>query len=122
MIDIMCVLLILRNIIGQCLPFLSPELVNCTDALCSSHTVLFDSYASKFIALHLDSASQCFPCHSPSFSHSLIGWNDGPAKLKEDANFWYTVWEQAGQLPSGVLFELKRDMKRKCKNSVHHLK
>ena len=104
-----------QQIIGQCLPFLSPELVNCTDALCSSHTDHFDSYVSKFIALLLDSASQCFPCRSPSFSHSLIGWNDGPAKLKKDANFWYRVWEQAGQ-PSGVLFEVKETRKGNTKN------
>ena len=125
LIGLMCVLLILRNINKLLLnasPFLSPELVNCTDALCSSYTDHFDSYVSKFIALLFDSASQCFPCRSPSFSHYLIGWNDGPAKLKEDANFRYKVWEQAGQPPSGVLFELKRDTKRKYKNSVRRLK
>ena len=110
-----------QQIIGQRLPFLSPELVNCTDALCSSHTGLFDSYVGKFIALLLESASQCFPYCSPS-SQSLIGWNDGPAKLKEGANFWYKVWEQAGQPSSGVLFELKRDTKREYKNSVRCLK
>jgi hypothetical protein len=78
-----------------------------------------DDYAHHLIATLVNCARHCFPCHSSPSFRLLVGWNDGSAKLKEGANFWYKVWEQAGCPASGALFDIKN---KKYKYSVRRLK
>ena len=109
----------------QSLPLLPVHLVNCTLTDCSCHHELLDNYTLQLVTCLRHSASQCFPCHSPSKSRqSLVGWKDpeGPHKLRDYANFWYKMWEQAGCPSSGALCDIKKRTKRKYKTSVRRLK
>ena len=86
-------------------PFPS-EIFNCTHTKCFCHQAL-DRYAENLTTCLLNCAFECLPSSSSSTPRSLAAWNDadGPSKLKDDANFWFRVWEQAGCPSSGVLYE-----------------
>ena len=110
-----------QSLVGQYLPTLSPELVSCSETPCSCHNELLEVYAQQLVSTLLDCAFSCFPCSSPSPSYRLAGWNDTCQQLKDDANLWYKIWEQAGRPSSGALFNIRRYTKRKYKSSVRRL-
>ena len=61
------------------------------------------------------------PRLSPTY-RTLTGWNDSCKDLKQDADFWYNIWNEAGRPPSGILSDIKKSTKRKYKSSVRQLK
>ena len=62
--------------------------------------------------------------HNTSSSpRRLVCWNDTScSKLKQTANFWYRLWEDAGHPSSGVLFQIKKNTKTRYKYEIRHLK
>ena len=84
------------------------EVGTCSDVSSACHYDSLDSYAQHLVNVLLHCSHHCCPCHTSSPSHKLIGWKDGSSKLKEDANFWYRVWDQAGCPSAGILFTLKK--------------
>jgi hypothetical protein len=52
----------------------------------------------------------------------LLSRNDGPAKLKNDANFWYKIWDQAGRPFVVLCMTFRKITKKKYKSSVRCLK
>ena len=109
-----------QHLVYQSLPELSPEFYTCVQTNCTCNISALEEFAHQFITLLLDCASSCFPSRSSS-SRILVGWKDKCGKLKEDANFWYKVWVQAGRPSSGALFNIKRNAKRNYKSSVRRL-
>ena len=57
-------------------------------------------------------------CSSPT----LVGWKDSCQDLKNEADFWYRVWEEAGRPSSGALFNIRKSTKRQYKASVCRIK
>ncbi len=55
-------------------------------------------------------------------SAAVAGWNSGARLLKEKANFWHTVWSQAGCPSAGVLHQLKKSAKSRYKYGARRLK
>ena len=62
--------------------------------------------------------------HNTSSSpRRLVCWNDTScSKLKQTANFWYRLWEDAGHPSSGVLFQIKKNTKTRYKYEIRRLK
>ena len=48
--------------------------------------------------------------HSPS---SLSGWNNASLSLKQSARLWHKVWTECGCPTTGVLFQIKKNCKRR---------
>ena len=44
------------------------------------------------------------------------------SKLKQTANFWYRLWEDAGHPSSGVLFQIKKNTKTRYMYEIRRLK
>ena len=83
---------------------LPSQTYSCVTPNCTEHNHSLDSFARNFLSTLLDCARQCFPQHSSS-PRRLVCWNDTScSKLKQTANFWYRLWEDAGHPSSGVLF------------------
>jgi hypothetical protein len=57
-----------------------------------------------------------------SSTRKLVGWNDAARMHKTTANFWFRIWEDAGCPSSGVLFQIKKNTKRRYKYEVRRLK
>ena len=110
-----------QQLVDQHLPLLSSDIVNYSLTGCSCHYEYLEKYAQQLVSTLLDCALRCFPCKISSSSHHLAGWNDNCRKQKDDANFWFTVWEEAGCPRSEALFNIKRYTKRKYKSSVRCL-
>ena len=67
----------------------------------------------------------CFPTFIPSSASSpkVPGWKDtGTDKLREMSIFWHRVWVEAGYPCSGVMFNIKRNGKKRFKYAVRRLK
>ena len=80
---------------------------------------LLDFYAEHLVTILLDCTFHCFPCCSTT---AVVGWSDITSAVKNDANFWHRVWEEAGCPSAGVLFNIKRAAKRRFKYEVRCLK
>ena len=104
------------------IPELPPEVFTCVVPNCTEHIDTLDSFAKKFVFSLLDCACKCIP-HSKTSSRTLVGWNDTSCnRLKQTANFWHKIWEDAGDPSSGVLFQIKRYTKTRYKYEVRRLK
>ena len=82
---------------------------------------MLDEYADKLVSTLIDGGKHCLPTRSPSF-RTLTGWKDSCKDLKQDADFWYNVWNEAGRPPTGILLDIRKSTKRKYKSSVRWLK
>ena len=51
----------------------------------------------------------------------LPGWNRSAHTLKQSAQFWHKVWSDCGCPTSGVLFQIKKNSKRRFKYEVRQL-
>ena len=110
------------HMVSSTIPELPPEVFTCVVPNCTEHIDTLDSYAKKFVFSLLDCACKCIP-HSKTSSRTLVGWNDTSCnRLKQTANFWHKIWEDAGDPSSGVLFQIKRHTKTRYKYEVRHLK
>ena len=96
-----------RNLISQCLPALSPAIVDCCSPECICHHNVIDSYADILVNILLD----CAHSSISSASRRLAGWNDSPSELRRETSFWHKVSEEAGCPSSGVLINIKTDAK-----------
>ena len=99
---------------------LPSQIYSCVTPNCTEHNHSLDSYARNFLSTLLDCARQCFPQHSSS-PRRLVCWNDTScSKLKQTANFWYRLWEDAGHPSSGILFQIKKNTKTRYKYEIRH--
>ena len=80
-----------------------------------------DLYSDHLVSTLITCALDSFPTRSVSSSRRLVGWNRSLSKLKNATNFWYKIWEEAGCPNAGVLFQIKRNAKRRYKYEVRHL-
>ena len=112
-----------HNLLSKNLPTFPPEVVNCSNVDCEVHYEAIDSFTQLFVSTLLSCSFQCFPCSTPSSPCKLAGWNDGRSTdaTKKASCFWHKVWVEAGR-PSGALFNIKREAKRRFKSSVRRLK
>ena len=95
------------KLVAQSLPPFPPDVAFCCSPNCLSHLSCIDRFADMLITCLLKCAASCIPSHMKSQHRGLMGWNDGPRKLRHETNFWYHVWLEAGCLKSGILFDIK---------------
>ena len=93
---------------------------DCCDPTCTQHHAFLDGFCEQLSRCILDCALVVFP--KVRQSSSVPGWNNSARLLKEKANFWYTVWCEAGSPSVGVLHQLKRTAKSRYKYEVRRLK
>ena len=107
--------------LSQHIPKLPVDILTCANTACSQHHMVLDEYADKLVSTLIACGKTCLPTRSPSF-HTVTGWNDFCKDLKQDADFWYKIWKEAGCPHTGVLFDIKKSTKKKYKSSVRRLK
>ena len=86
--------------------------------------LMLNSYCRQLLNSIAAAADLCLPKqhhsgHSPS---SLSGWNNATLSLKQSARFWHKVWTECGCPTTGVLFQIKKNSKRRFKYEVHCLR
>ena len=69
-------------------------------------------------------AELCLPKyrHSGHSLSSLSGWNNASLSLKQSARLWHKVWTECGCPTTGVLFQIKKNSKRRFKYEVRRLR
>ena len=110
-----------RNYLRCNTPKLPEDTLSCTDPSCSQHNRVLDAYAEKLVSTLIIASKNYLPTRSPTY-RTLTGWNYSCKDLKQDADFWYNIWNEAGRPPSGILSDIKKSTKRKYKSSVRQLK
>ena len=108
------------SLLSSCLPPFPACVRDCCDPTCTQHHAFLDGFCEQLSRCILDSALVVFP--KVRQSSSVPGWNNSARLLKEKANFWYTVWCEAGSPSVGVLHQLKRTAKSRYKYEVRCLK
>ena len=106
-----------QNILGQRLSTFPADIFNCGTVDCSFHREFLEEYADQFVSTLTSCAVHCFPIRSSS-SPTLVGWKDSCQDLKNEADFWYRVWEEAGRPSSGALFNIRTKAPR---GNIRHL-
>ena len=81
---------------------------------------MLNSYCKQLLNSIAAAAELCLPKyrhsgHSPS---SLSGWNNASLSLKQSARLWHKVWTECGCSTTGVLFQIKKNSKRRFKYEV----
>ena len=88
----------------------------------NAHRTVLDTFGSHLITTLLTCAPACFPTHSVSTTRRrLVGWTQSVNRLKESSMFWYKIWEESGCPSSGVLSQIKKNVKRRYKYEVGRL-
>ena len=92
-----------RNYLRCNTPKLPEDTLSCTDPSCSQHNRVLDAYAEKLVSTLIIAGKSYLPTRSPTY-RTLPGWNDSCKDLKQDADFWYNIWNEAGRPPPVVFF------------------
>ena len=106
-----------QNLVSKRLPNFPSDIRECSRVGCCHHSKLMDDYAHQLVSTLLACSKLCFPSRSPS-SRPLVGWRDFCQDLKQDTDFWYRVWREAGCPPSLVFFIISR---RAPRENINHL-
>ena len=100
-----------RNYLRCNTPKLPEDTLSCTDP---QHNRVLDAYAEKLVSTLIIAGKSYLPTRSPTY-RTLTGWNDSCKDLKQDADFWYNIWNEAGP----VVFFLT--LRKVLKGSISHL-
>ena len=109
------------NYVHQHLPIISDEILTCCDPKCSSHSKTLDSLCNQVLQCILDGSQLHLPKHK-SNNRSIPGWNSHVRPLYQTAAFWHKVWCDCGHPTSGVLFQIKKNTKKRFKYEVRRLR
>ena len=109
------------SLVSQGISTFPSDVYNCISPGCTLHCDTLDLYADHLVSTLLTCALDSFPTRSVSSSRRLVGWNRSLSKHKNATNFWYKIWEEAGCPNAGVLFQIKRNAKRRYKYEVRRL-
>ena len=110
--------------VSKHLPSFPQEVATCSIHDCSAHHKALDSYTHSLVSTLESCSLLCFPSCASSCASlpKLPGWKDGTGKLREMSVFWHRVWVEAGCPSAGVLFNIKRNAKKRFKYAVRRLK
>ena len=110
------------NHLSSSIPEFPNDILNCCDPDCTVHHVDLDSYCVQLINCIESSAVLCLPTQGHCLRYApLSGWNRSAHTLKQSAQFWHKVWSDCGCPTSGVLFQIKKNSKRRFKYEVRRL-
>ena len=109
------------SLVSQGISTFPSDVYNCIIPGCTLHCDTLDLYADHLVSTLITCALDSFPTRSVSSSRRLVGWNRSLSKLKNATNFSYKIWEEAGFPNAGVLFQIKRNGKRRYKYEVRRL-
>ena len=114
-----------RTRIAETLPSLQDEFLGCCRAACIGHQAAITSCVDSLLLCLSDASKACLPsvqagavCHKKCSP----GWNDSVRALKQQADFWYKIWMEAGSPSSGVLSVIKKRTKSRFKYQLRRLK
>ena len=95
----------------------------CRDLHCSdnSHKYNLDRYAIRVLEALETSVKDHIP-HSGTFSKHLPGWNQFIKPLREDMNFWHSVWVSAGRPINTVLHKVYKNVRNQYRYAVRKIK
>ena len=109
------------SLVSEHITSLQSDVVVCSLSNCSAYHSVLDSYGSHLISTLLSCAHECFPTRSSSTHRRLVGWNQSFSRLKKSSLFWHKIWKEAGYPSSGVLSEIKKNVKRRYRYAVRCL-
>ena len=99
-----------------------PEsLLLCCDSTCSAHFKILDDVCSKLLKCIEDGAKKYLPKLRQK-RPVVPGWNDSARPLCKSAKFWHRIWLECGCPISGVLFQIKKNAKKRYKYEVRRLR
>ena len=112
------------DMVSKHLPSFQQEVATCSIHDCSAHHKALDSYTHSLVSTLESCSLLCFPSCASSCASlpKLPGWKGGTGKLREMSVFWHRVWVEAGCPSAGVLFNIKRNVKKRFKYAVRRLK
>ena len=108
------------DMVSHHLPSLPDSVWDCCDPLCTEHYSVLDRFCEQLTHCLQHCAFSTLPTSRRIVS--VPGWNTAARSFKEKANFWHSVWKQAGSPSSGVLHCIKRNAKSRYKYEVRRLK
>ena len=108
------------DLVSSDLPNLPDSVVDCSDPHCISHRTLIDKVCHNLTNCLYNSALKSIPLACQS--KTTPGWNSSVNSLKRKANFWHSVWKQAGSPTAGVLHQIKKSSRNRYKYVVRRLK
>ena len=104
------------------LNFLQISLTAVTQTALLTTLILTPTVCNFLTVLIAAAADLCLPKHHQCQRHSpLSGWNVAALFLKQSAHFWHKVWTECGCPTSGVLFQIRKNSKRRFKYEVRYL-
>ena len=109
------------SLVSERITSLQSDVVVCSLSGCSAHHSVLDSYGSHLVSTLLSCAYECFPTRSSSTHRRLVGWNQFLSRFKESSLFWHKIWKEAGYPSSGVLSQIKKNVKRRYRYAVRRL-
>ena len=96
---------------------------NCVSSCCVNHWGDLDTWAQNLTSSLLDCAFKYFPICRYLSTRKLVGWKELlPAQRIVPISGRYKVWVEAGCPVSGVLFQIKKNVKSRYKYEVYRLK
>ena len=114
-----------RQRLDVCLAELScslSDVVDCCEPGCTMHCELLDQIGIELTDCLLSCAAGVIPLSGGRVSgKKLAYWHDSAGPARQRSKFWYNVWREAGYPSSGVLFQLKRNAKKRYKYEVRRL-
>ena len=82
-------------LVANNLPYLSPNVISCTDPTCVAHLPKIDSFLISLQQCLIHASQNSFTYLNSSTAgrkqNPIPGWNDAARSLKSQANFWYKV-------------------------------
>ena len=90
------------------------DVVDCCDPTCKAHSQQLDSVWFQILECLLRGSCLCLP-QVKKHRHTIPGWNVRAHSLKQSAMFWHKVWSEFGYPSTGVLFQIKKNAKKRLK-------
>ena len=107
--------------LNEHLPPVPGDLVECCDPGCETHLQLLDSVCSAILDCVARGSGVCLP-RAKNSRHHIPGWNARARSLRQSAILWHNIWSESGCPSSGVLFQIKKNEKKRYKYEVRRLR
>ena len=109
-----------------------PQSIHCHDPHCQivNHSSDRDSFVLDVMSSVIETSHEYIPVSggtkskvTPScpIQKTIPGWNDEVAPYKDDARFWYAVWQSAGRPSQGQLKEIMKSNRNKYHYAVRRV-
>ena len=109
------------NCIEDNIPSLPIEVLSCCNPSCKCHYSILDDVCSQLLHCIEYAAHTSLPKITVN-SRRVPGWNNAARSLHQTASFWHKLWCDCGHPTSGVLFQIKKNTKKRFKYEVCRLR